>query len=241
MTGWDFSKLAGRIIEEPMPWDFKQIVIQNIRKSESLLDLGTGGGEFLSSLAPLPKNTFCTEGYRQNVTVARYRLKPLGVEVVCNFCDDNNIPSQRGALCFRGESLDLIMDRHESFIASEVFRALRKGGIFLTQQVGTGNLIDLNELLGANVPDAEWNIKECVKQIEAVGLEIIEYADAKLKTTFKDVEAIACYLLSVPWQVPDFSVDRYLRALRKIHDSIEKNGPVEATSTRFFVSAKRPR
>ena len=175
MTGWDFSRLKGRWIEEQEPWDFPQIVKEHLQSAKSLVDLGTGGGEFLSSLSPLSKNTICTEGYRPNLKIARDRLKPLGIEVVCSFCDDNNVPNQRGALCFREQSLDLIIDRHESFIAKEVHGALKSKGLFLTQQVGTGNLAEIDELLGGiEQPGIAWDLNECKRQIQDAGLEILE-------------------------------------------------------------------
>ena len=106
MSGWDFSELKGRWIEENPPWDFRAIVFDKKVHAESLLDLGTEGGEFLFSLRPLPEDSFCTEGYAPNVPIAKKRLKTLGVEVVQTYCDDNNVPNQMGALPFRSESLD---------------------------------------------------------------------------------------------------------------------------------------
>jgi hypothetical protein len=48
-SGWDFSYIKGRMIEDKLSWDYKNIVENNIIGKESLLDMGTGGGEFLCS------------------------------------------------------------------------------------------------------------------------------------------------------------------------------------------------
>jgi SAM-dependent methyltransferase len=239
MAGWDFSPLEGRWIEEPPPWDFRKIVREKFSGISSLLDLGTGGGEFLSSLLPLPKNSYCTEGYEPNVKVARDRLRALDVEVVYAYCDDNNKPDQRGALPFKSGSLDLIIDRHESFIAMEVFRVLKKGHCFLTQQTGTGNLIELNELLGAENRKPAWDLRECKRQIETAGFEITETREANLNSYFKDIGAVVCFLLSAPWQIPDFTIDSYLPKLAELHEKIEIDGRLRATGTRFYVKAIR--
>jgi hypothetical protein len=61
-TGWDFSFLSGRMVETPASWDYRQIVLDRIRSVQSLLDLDTGGGEFLESLQPFPPETCATEG-----------------------------------------------------------------------------------------------------------------------------------------------------------------------------------
>ena len=58
------------------------MVIPFMRDAATMLDMGTGGGEFLFSLHPLPKTVYATEGYKPNVPIARQRLEPLGVKVV---------------------------------------------------------------------------------------------------------------------------------------------------------------
>jgi SAM-dependent methyltransferase len=240
MSGWDFSSLEGRWIEEMPPWDFKAIITMEISASDSLLDIGTGGGEFLSSLAPLlPKHVYCTEGYRPNVSVARDNLRSLGVEVICTYCDDNDILNQRGALPFKVNSLDLVIDRHESFKASEVFRVLKSGGRFLTQQVGSSNLAELNAHLGDCEEGSNWNLKECKRQIQAAGFDVLEAREARLNSYFKDIGALTCFLLSAPWQVEGFTIDVYLQKLAELHNKIEKEGPLKATATRFYVKAKK--
>ena len=45
--GWDFSHLKGRWENEQLLWDYKTIISKYLRPEMQLLDLGTGGGEFL--------------------------------------------------------------------------------------------------------------------------------------------------------------------------------------------------
>jgi hypothetical protein len=90
-SGWDFAWLRDRWFEEDPPWAYESIVVGEIKRVSSLLDMGTGGGEFLASLAPLPNHTVATESYAPNISVARGRLEPLGVSVVA-FADDSALP-----------------------------------------------------------------------------------------------------------------------------------------------------
>lgn len=62
-SGWEFSWLEGRMIQEDPPWHYKRLIMNAFSKTNSLLDLGTGGGEVLASLAPLPPDTHATESY----------------------------------------------------------------------------------------------------------------------------------------------------------------------------------
>jgi len=79
--GWDFGVFRGRFIEAEPSWEFSKLLRTYIQRSSSMLDLGTGGGEILLSLAPLPPETAATEAYPPNVPIARRRLAPLGVRV----------------------------------------------------------------------------------------------------------------------------------------------------------------
>ncbi len=104
-SGWDFSYLedSQRMVEFPLQWKFSNVLRPYLNECNCLLDMGTGGGEYLSSFAPLPQKTMATEGYQPNVSIARKRLEPLGVEVVPIQSDDE--------LPFEDESFDLIMKK----------------------------------------------------------------------------------------------------------------------------------
>ncbi len=239
LIGWDFSALEGRWVEEQPKWNYKSKIAAELGAIDSLLYLGTGGGEFLLSIPNLPENTYCTEGFHPNVRIARNTLKKIGIEVVETYCEDNILQEQEGVLPFRTGSIDMVVNRHESFIASEVERILKEKGIFLTQQVGTANLAELNEFLGAPKPKGKWNLSKALDRISKAGLEVASSDEARLSSRFYDVGAIACYLQSAPWQIEDFTIDRYLDRLREIHELISTNGFFEVTATRFYVKATK--
>ena len=49
--GWDFSHIHGRYEEgQDLPWDFDQLVRRFLLPEHRILDMDTGGGEFLLSL-----------------------------------------------------------------------------------------------------------------------------------------------------------------------------------------------
>jgi len=79
--GWDFSYLSktGRMQDEPLDWSYGSIVLKWIEDAKKMLDMGTGGGEVLEKLTPLPKYTYATEGYKKNFKIAKKRLSKSGV------------------------------------------------------------------------------------------------------------------------------------------------------------------
>jgi hypothetical protein len=60
--GWDFSYLKDRASQDEPPWSYRDLAANLIRAARHPLDVDTGGGEFLASLAPLPPATKANRG-----------------------------------------------------------------------------------------------------------------------------------------------------------------------------------
>ncbi len=232
LVGWDFSWVDDRVVETPPPWSYQARATTLLRAATAVLDLGTGGGERLASLAPLPAHAVATEAYPPNVPVARARLEPLGVEVR-QVTDDELLP-------VADAEFDLVLDRHTSFSATEVARALRPGGTFLTQQVGHGDLVDLDELLGLPPRDGSWRLEAAVAAVTAAGLEVVEADEALLPTRIHDVGALVFLLRALPWQFDGFDLTRHRPALLAAHGAMTDGGPLEVRAHRFLLEAGRP-
>lgn len=234
--GWDTSPVTGRWKHGHPPWDYREMVAERLRSASSLLDLGTGGGEFLSSLAPLPALTYATEGYPPNLPIALRRLEPLGVRVLLTGPDNRlDLPSA---------SIELVVDRHEAFDPKEVHRVLRPGGRFVTQQVGGRNYREINEELGAEQgpsTNATESASALATEVSASGLRVQDQREAEFEDRFLDVGALVWYLRFAPWQVPDFSVARYRQALTRIHEDIGRTGGFSVSAVRLLVIADRPK
>lgn len=231
-SGWDFAYLRGRWREADPPWDYRADVLGRLPHVSRLLDMGTGGGEFLASLAPLPAYTAATESYTPNVPVARRRLGPLGVDLF-TLESDTTLP-------FPDQHFDLIINRHESYDPAEVRRILRGGGTFLTQQVGGADNARLNEVLGAPLPTDHWGAADACRQLTDVGFAIVRQLEAFPATRFFDIGAVVYYLKVIRWQIDDFSVEGYRDALRRLHEQMIADGGLTTRSHRFLIEARRP-
>lgn len=60
--GWDFSALAGRVVTEPLPWDYVTLARTAVARASRVLDVDTGGGEVLAALGP-PPGSIAVEPY----------------------------------------------------------------------------------------------------------------------------------------------------------------------------------
>ena len=100
--GWDFSHISGRYDEaDDLPWDYRAVVNAHLRPGDRLLDIDTGGGEFLLSLGHPAALTAATEGYPPNVELCRQTLLPLGIDF--REMDDPPIP-------FEDARFDVVID-----------------------------------------------------------------------------------------------------------------------------------
>ena len=73
--------------------------------------------------------------------------------------------------------------------------------------------------------------------MDEAGLKIIEQKEDIVKTRFYDIGAIVFYLKAIPWQVPDFTVDKYFGSLKEIDNLIQKEGYIDFTCHRLFIIA----
>jgi SAM-dependent methyltransferase len=231
-SGWDFSYLRGRWQEEEPSWNYDQLVDQRIRQVNSLLDMGTGGGEFLASLAPLPALTYATESWLPNIPIARQRLEPLNVRVLPLESDD--------AVPMVDESVELVINRHESFDASEVHRILKPGGSFITQQVGPHDNIQLNEWITGQIPCINWTLEHETQKLIDTGLQIVNAQETFPETRFYDIGAVVYYLKVISWQIEGFTVDAYRDTLYQLHQNIVNNGFIRVQSHRYLIEVIKP-
>jgi SAM-dependent methyltransferase len=229
--GWDFSYLRNRKNEDKEPWDYKVLAKELVQKSTSVLDMGTGGGEIFSSLAPFPKHAVAIEGYKPNVKVARERLEPLGVKVL-EVDESYELP-------FTDGEFDLVLNRHSAFTASEVFRILKPGGYFLTQQVGGGNLNDLISIFDAVPKYKDWALQNIKDDIKNAGLKIKDAREWKGTIEFKDVGAIVYFLKAIPWIVEGFSVKSHLQYLEQLQAKLDEGEKLVFMQVRFLVLAQK--
>ncbi|MBQ8040829.1 MAG: NUDIX domain-containing protein [Lachnospiraceae bacterium] len=232
--GWDFSHINGRYEEgNDIPWNYEDIIHQYLTPDARILDFDTGGGEFLLSLNHPYNKTAATEGFPPNVQLCKETLLPLGIDFKeCN--DAANIP-------FEDESFDIIINRHGDFNAKELHRLLKKGGLFITQQVGSENDRELVEMVLPGTPKQfpDLNLTKQKNVFEEAGFEILQAEEAFLPIKFYDVGAFVWFARIIEWEFPGFSVDKCFDKLLEMQKTIEEQGEVAGTTHRYLIVARK--
>lgn len=234
IRGWDFSPIKGRYTEETdLPWNYRDIVLHYLKPEMKLLDLDTGGGEFLLSLRHPYTNTSATEAYPPNVQLCSETLLPLGM--------DFHPADASGILPFADEAFDIVLNRHGDFCVEEIRRILKDGGLFITEQVGAENDRELVELLLGKtaLPFPEQYLEKARKRFCEAGFDILEAQECFRPIKFLDVGALVWFARIIEWEFPGFSVDACREKLLEAHRILEQNGCIEGRIHRYLLAAAK--
>lgn len=233
--GWDFSPIKGHVIDSPLPWDYTALARNLLQPEMTLLDLDTGGGEKLMELDHPMERVWATENYAPNVALSKERLEPLGAHVL-------EAPDEK-LLPFGDAQFDVILCRHGSYDPAEVFRVLKPGGVFLTQQVGEHNNREFVRLLLPDVPPPYpgWNLDNCGEALEQAGFSVCDRREAILPTVITDVPTLIWLAKVLPWEFPDFTCERCAEQLRQAQRLVEEHGRLSGSYHRFLLLGRKPK
>lgn len=233
--GWDFSHLNNRFTEETdLPWNYDNIVRSYLLPADRLLDIDTGGGEYLLSLNHSFGKTSATEGYKPNVDLCEKVLLPLGIDFK-ESVTYSDMP-------FKDNSFDIIINRHGNYNVNELYRMLRPNGIFITEQVGENNDKELIELLLPKLKKTDskgLNLAVQKNLFESNGFEILKSDEAYRPIKFFDTGALVWFARIIQWEFPDFSVDKCFTELLRAEEILHKNGCIEGTIHRYLLVTRK--
>lgn len=229
-SGWSFPKDSWKLLGPPLPWDYSRLVRDAASTANSVLDMGTGGGEFLEAISSsLPECTVATEEWRVNVPVARKRLSEVGIETV--HCRSIQLP-------FKDECFELVINRHEELDPKEVSRVVRKGGRVITQQVSRDNWKELRAYF--KVGDFGNHRKRYAEGFEAAGLRITANLGHDYKVAYSNLGEFVFMLAVTPWTVPGFSLERDIERLLALEEGCRTENGLELTQSRYLIIADKP-
>lgn len=199
-----------------------------------VLDIDTGGGEFLLSLVHPNELLAAMEDYKPNVNLCREKLLPLGIDFKqADGCDE--------VYPFKDHSFDIVINRHGDFNANEIKRILKPGGIFITQQVGAENDRELVELLyqkKLDLPFPQQYLNTVSKIFKEAGFEIIRGEETYRPIKFYDVGALVWFAHIIEWEFPEFSAETCIDELVEVQKALENKGVIEGRIHRFLIVAK---
>lgn len=227
--GWDFSVIEDRYESMNPPWDYRSLIEKYLQPTDKLLDIDTGGGEFLLSLNHDYKLMSATEGYPPNVKLCQETLTPLGIDI--------RATDGSGKLPFDDAVFDIVINRHGLFNIAEIKRVLKPGGIFITQQVGAENDREFVEMLlpSLPLPFPKQYMAHATAEAIAEGFTILEQAEAHMPIRFYDVCALVWFAKVIQWEFIDFSVEKCLENLYHLEEEVKTQGYIEGRGHLYMI------
>jgi len=232
--GWDFSHL--KTTEKGQGWDFYKEVLKKVKPRDTILDIGTGGGERILKIAKKFKFVYGIDHSSSMISAANKNLRNTKLNNVKFLLMDSS------KLDFADNYFDIVTDRHCDFNPSEVFRVLKNGCYFFTQQVSEGDQINIKNAFGRG---QSYGIKEgtlknkYLKQLKKLGFKKINSFDYDSKVTYK-TEKDYIFMLRYTPTIPELGKKKNdFEILRKfIEENITSEG-IETNSKRFMIIATK--
>ncbi len=230
LEGWAWD-IEPTLVGASQPWNFREMARQLVSNYQTVLDIGTGGGEAFVDICK-GYNIFAvaTEAWKINAPVAAKRLAQIEARVV---------QANSHLLSFADASFDVILARHESFDPSEIVRVLSPRGHFLTQQVGRSNWSELRPFF-PRMTDFGPNYELFQDGFRSLGLEIIQAETHDTYVSFANLGEVAYALTATPWTIPDFELERDLDALLDFGKQLIGPEGIVLTESRYIIEACKP-
>ncbi|CAM4023070.1 class I SAM-dependent methyltransferase [Lederbergia lenta] len=232
-NGWDFSKL--QVMLEGVLWDFNEEIRKKSKSSDVLLDIGTGGGENLLSIAHSFLFLIGIDLSSAMIEMAQTNLKESNSSNVRFFQMSSD------ELQFPLELFDVVTCRHAPFSSTEVAKVLKKDGYFFTQQVGEGDKINLKEAFKRGQLNEENGalLSKYVRELKQAGFSEVTTFEYDATDYYQRPEDLIFLLKHTP-TIPNFGKET--DDIEVLNDFIKNNNTpkgIRTNSKRFLIIARK--
>ncbi len=234
INGWDFSHLI--YTTEGVNWDFYTEVKKRCKSSDILLDIGTGGGENVMSIAPSFLFLIGIDLSAQMIQSAQTNLMKSKIK------NARFLQMSSEQIQFPNEFFNVVSSRHAPFQAKEVARVVADGGLFLTQQVSEGDKWNIKQTFerGQSYGEIDGSAKErYIKQLKEAGFSKVEVFDYNATEYYARPEDLLFLLKHTPI-IPHFGEqkDDYKLLDQFINNNQTEKG-IRTNAKRYLLIARK--
>lgn len=242
LQGWDFSRVQA--VEEGATWDYRDLVRQYLLPESVALDLGTGGGEVFLEFAGNLDRAYGIDQSPDRLAAARRNRERSGARQFSFMLMD------AAALAFPVRSLDIVLASFAAYGPQEVYRVLRPGGVFITQQIGDDDTANIFETFGWGSYGAYWraryeagggtyvSTRETGRQFESLGCRVLRYDEYNARQYYLDLPSLVFYLKASPLPWP-FSPETFAAPLTALLQRYGSEHGIESNAHRELLIVQR--
>ncbi|MDP5274043.1 class I SAM-dependent methyltransferase [Chengkuizengella axinellae] len=232
-NGWDFSQMKCKTEEET--WDFYQDVTKELKKSDVLLDIGTGGGESLLEIASSAMMLIGIDLSHSMVDTAQKNVLNSPYENAAFFqMNADNIQ-------FPNQFFNVISCRHSPFSTSEVARVLKENGTFFTQQVSEHDKYNLMEKFGrGTIHKKDGELKNrYLNELKEIGFSEVKAYEYNVAEYYETEDDLIFLLTHTPI-IPNFGKDKEdFKLLKQFIEENQTKKGIVTNSKRFKIVARK--
>lgn len=202
-----------------------------------MLDIGTGGGEAILSIAEDALLLVGIDLAQGMIETAQHNLQATDGHSNVRF-----LHMDAEKLAFPDYFFNVVSSRHSRFSASEVFRVLAQGGIFLTQQVSEHDKSNISEAFGRgqSLGIQPGTLMERYKhELQIAGFHDIQAREYNVVEHYATPEDLMFLLTHAPI-IPDFGkVDTDFERFQQFVNEHRDEKGIHTNSARFMITARK--
>lgn len=233
--GWIFSPSKQCVYE--CKWeDLYEYVIKNYKlEGKVILDIGSAEGTKFSKLAP-----YITFGVGIDTEVEM-------VELACKNCKKNGVTNMHFVtmtskrLIFPDNFFDMVTCRHAPFDLKEIHRVLKKGGVFVTQQVHERDKQNLKECFGRGQNykiESDKTAEAMVKKAKQLKFKNVGHLRSDLPYYFNSEKHLVNFLEQTP-VIPNYNHKKEGPLLKDFITQNKTQKGIKSNSVRYLISVKK--
>lgn len=235
-SGWDFGRM--RTERDPVPWDYLEVAARYLSPTDVVLDVGTGGGERLLTLASRFATGVGIDPDPDMVRVAQANATtPATTHVTFQQAGTDDLPS------FPLGTFDVVLTRHAPVSALGVDHVTKPGGYFICQGVGARNMENIRltfQTGSATQYDEHQRAVRCT--LHESGWEIVAEGEYNVRYRVLDLPSLLFWFSAIAGanEVPsDFTIDRHHGAINEIIRRYGSDRGVETNEHRTLLIARK--
>ncbi len=208
---------------------YRDVVKKRLRGDEIILDIGTAEGRRFSQLA----SKICFGiGIDKNANFIRLAIN-----------NQKFIIMDSKKLLFAGEQFDIVTCRHAPINLKEIYRILKSGDLFITQQVaGDGDKINLKRLFKRGQDYRKPKnalLKRYKRQMRVLGFKRIKYKISNITHYFKSRKNLIEFLYKTP-TIPNFNLHKEKLLVDEFILKFKTPLGIKSNSKRFLLEGFKP-